>query len=287
MDAYAIGLIDNANLVYTIATDPTGDHLTAPTGYALTPGKSFMDAYWTGVRFFREREHGFHFSAEATYLFGRIEANVDKTSNGASADDDNSLNISAWGFEGFAGYTWNTATNPTVKGGVTYASGSDAGDLQNGNYHTFFTPAGEVHPRLGLMDLVDASNILAFNLGYTGSYNCHSWGVDLYHFELPEVDPLVDFAFVSQLAPAGDDLSKELGQEVDLWYNYQYSEHMVAQFAVAYFNAGDFIRDRNRCGVPFAAGGAGDCNPDTDLSDATSIRTNDAWRVYANLLVRF
>ena len=111
------------------------------------------------MRFFREREHGFTFSAEATYQFGHVEASLDNDGDGL--EDDDKLSIGAWGLETYFAYTWDTPTNPSIKGGLTYATGSDANDYEDGDSATFFTPAGEVHPRLGLMDLVDATNIVA------------------------------------------------------------------------------------------------------------------------------
>jgi len=283
MDAYFLALNDDSNLVYNVSAQDDGIiGYDAFDFYSIESDRSFLDAYWAGVRFFREREHGFHFSAELTYLFGNIEANLDNDGDGAF-DDDDSLSIGAFGFESFAGFTWDTPTNPTVKGGITWCEGSDVNDYEHGDYNTFFTPAGEVHPRLGMMDLVDASNILAFNLGYAGSHKRHSWGVDLWHFEFDEVDPFVeDFTVHDVNLEDGDDLSNELGQEVDLWYNYQYSEHMLAQFAVSYFNVGNYMEDLNRCADEFV----GDCDLDEDGED-TDLQTSDAWRVTANFLVRF
>ena len=190
-----------------------------------------VESSWVGVRFFREALHGWHFSAELAYQFGDI----------ATTD------LSAWAFEGFVGYTWDNPTNAGIHFGLTLATGEDFG---NSDADAFFTPMGEIHPRLGLADNAFLSNIVAYNLGYTGSTGNHSWGVDLFHFELEEDNG----------GPS------ELGQEVDLWYNYQYSKNLVAQFAVAYTNAGNVIEDSN---------------------DAFGINTSDAWRVYTNLLLRF
>ncbi len=193
-------------------------------GMALNDNSALdIESNWLGIRFFREALHGWHFSGELVYQFGDI------------ADRD----IDAFAFEGFVGHTWDTPTNPGVHFGVTMATGDDGG----GDAETFFALAGEVHPRLGLADLIDASNVMAYNLGYTGSKDNHSWGADVFKFDLEEDN-------------GGDD---DMGWELDLWYNYQYSKNLVAQFAVAYFDAGDLY-------------GSG--------ADA-------ATRLYANLLVRF
>jgi hypothetical protein len=271
LDAYLLNLRDQGDLQLDIDTD--GDERIQSAFMDPSENGSYLTSYWAGVRLFRDKETGLHFSAEGTYQWGTLMGEID--------GDDDDFDINAWGFEGFLGWTFDSATHPTIKGGVTYASGSDSGDLVEGDWNTFFTPAGEVHPRLGLFDLVEASNVLAFNLGYAGSHERHSWGVDLWHFEFDNVDPFVEEQMISDIdLYAGNDLDDELGQEVDLWYNYQYSEHMVAQFAVAYFNAGNFQEDVNRCGYDIV------CDP-SDPADADSWSTDDAWRVYANLLVRF
>jgi hypothetical protein len=280
IDAYIMGIIDDVNLEYDVDTfdvDGDGDtDLVSSNGYQLDENDGgLMNAWWLGARVFREREHGFHFSAEGTYLFGSIENEL----NG----NEGNFDLNAWGFEGHLGWTWDTPTNPTIRGGFTYASGTDEDDFADGDYKTFFTPAGEVHPRLGLMDIVDASNVWAANIGYTGSFERHSWGVDLWHFEMAETDPIVEAAFIDPFELAdGDEFDEELGNEVDLFYNYQYSEHMVAHFAVGYFDAGDFIEERNRCGSP-----DGNCDVDAPEDPNDSIQTDNAWRVFANLLVRF
>lgn len=283
MDAYVIGLSDDANIVWNVYAEDDGiDGYDAFNFLSIEGNRSFLDSWWAGVRFFREREHGFTFSAEATYQFGSIETNLDNDGD-FDFNDDDSLSIGAWGLETFFAYTWDTPTNPSIKGGLTYATGSDIDDYESGDSATFFTPAGEIHPRLGMMDLVDASNVLAINLGYAGSANRHSWGVDLWHFEHDEVDPFVEGQVVDNtLYEDGFDLSDEIGQELDLWYNYQYSEHMVAQFAISYFNAGGYFEDLNNC----ADEGFDACDTD-EASEDTDIETSDAWRVYANLLVRF
>jgi len=116
-------------------------------GMALNDNSALdIESNWLGIRFFREALHGWHFSAELVYQFGDI------------ADTD----IDAFAFEGFVGHTWDTPTNPGIHFGVTMATGED---FSNDDADTFFALAGEVHPRLGLADLVDASNVMAYNLG--------------------------------------------------------------------------------------------------------------------------
>ena len=59
----------------------------------------------------------------------------------------------------------------------------------------------------------------------------------------------------------------------------------MVQFALGYFNAGDFINESNRCEYSTSA-----CDEDTNLEDSyedSAIQTSDAWRIYANILLRF
>jgi hypothetical protein len=201
-------------------------------GVALNDN-SFLDIEQNtiGVRFFREALHGWHFSAEMAYQFGDVDG----------------TDLEAWAFEGFVGHTWDTPTNPGIHFGMTMATGNDT---SSSDYERFFALSGEVHPRLGLGDWIDATNIVAWNLGYTGSKDNHSWGVDVFKFDLEEDN-------------GGED---DLGFEVDLWYNYQYSKNLVAQFAIAWFDEGNLIQDSN---------------------DAFGFSSDNAFRLYANLLVRF
>lgn len=285
MDAYIIGESDHRDLVWDLDVDQTlaGNLVlgSTPGVSGTSDGESFKDVWWAGVRFFREREHGLHFSGEVTYQFGNVNADFNDSSN-PIVDDDN-VDIDAWAFEGFMGWTFPGATHPDLHWGFTWASGSDIGNYDNGKSATFFTPAGEIHPRLGLMDLVEASNIQAYNIGYAGMQGNHSWGVDVFHFEMDNVPPEVDLAVLGNgLLDARDEegLDTDLGNELDLYYNYQYTKNLVAQFAVGYFDPGGYIDDYNEC----ANGG---CNVNLVGLPANIISTDGAWRAYANLLLRF
>lgn len=180
------------------------------------------EAYWIGTRFYRQPEWGFHFNAEATYLFGNNDA-----ANYGGADVD----LQSWGFEGHAGYTFDVTGNPDIHGGITWATGDD--DPTDSDNETFFAPFPDPHGRLGFADLVVASNLIAYQIGYAGSWENLAWGVELYNFEMDE-------------APAGTDDS--IAQEVDLWFNYQYSRNLSLQIAYAFFSVDDAIEDAVRAG---------------------------------------
>jgi len=200
-----------------------------------------FDAYWIGARAYSQPEHGLHYNAEFTYEFG----GVDRLGGVILAD---SLDLQAYGFEGSAGYTWDLAGNPDVHGGLTYATGNSEDDIADGDFKAFTAPMPDPHPRLGFADLVTASDLLAYQIGYAGSMDNQAWGIELYRFDLAE-----DFL--------GD---KHLGGEVDVWYAYQYSKNLSVQVVYAWFQSADVIED---------------------IIGANN--SDDAQRIYANLDVKF
>jgi len=196
-------------------------------------------SYWIGFRAFSLPEHGLHYNAEFTYQMGDISRYA-----GVNLADD--MNLSAYGFEGSVGYTWDLAGNPDVHGGLTYATGDD--DPADNDFDAFVAPLPDPHPRLGFADLVSASNLLAYQIGYAGSMNNQAWGLEVYRFDLAE-----DFM--------GDD---HLGGEIDVWYAYQYSKNLSVQVVAAMFQSADVIEDI-----------VGNNN------------TDDAMRFYTNLVVKY
>lgn len=220
-DVYGIGLKSNFD-----------------AGGTGSPHATNHESYWIGGRVYRAPEWGLHFNAELTYQFGDI------TVVGGTDTD-----IEAYGFEGSIGYTWDVTGNPDIHGGYTWASGDDSGS----DFEQFTPPLQDAHPRLGMADLFFASNIQAIQLGYAGSWENLSWGVELYNFVLDEG---ADFD--------GDgDEDDDLATEIDLWFGYQYSKHLSLQLAYAIVMAEDAIE---------AQVGA-----DND----------DASRFYANLVLRY
>jgi len=171
------------------------------------------ESWWLGARFYRKPEWGFHFNAEGTYQFGQVSAQP------------SDLDIEAWGFEGSLGYTWDVEGNPDLHLGFTYASGDD--DPFDDKEETFAVPNAEIHPRLGFADLFAASNLVAWQIGYAGSWENIAWGVELLHFETAEE------VVVSE---------SELANEIDLWFSYQYSRHLALQVAYAYVSIEDVIK---------------------------------------------
>jgi hypothetical protein len=181
------------------------------------------DAYWIGTRFHRSPEWGFHFNAEVTYMFGEI--NLSKHT--AAAD----LDIDAFGGEAHFGYTFDVTGNPDIHGGITYASGDD--DPTDSDAETFIqpfdtsggaAPYADNHGRLGFADVTTPSNLIAYQIGYAGSWENMAWGIELYTFESESALPGVD---------------DDLGDEIDVWFNYQYSRNLSMQVAYSYVDPGD------------------------------------------------
>lgn len=175
-----------------------------------------LASYWVGGRVYRAPEWGFHFNAEAVYQFGEI-------TTGPTSDVD----IQAFAFEGSAGYTFDVVGNPDIHGGLTWGSGDN--DPTDGDMETFFSITPDNHGRLGFADLFNMSNIMAYQLGYAGSWENLAWGVELYQFEMDE-----------EMASGAD----EYGNEVDLWFSYQYSRNLSVQIAYAFVSIEDAIEEQ-------------------------------------------
>lgn len=204
-------------------------------------GATFHDtlysSYWIGARAYSQPEHGIHYNAEFTYQMGDV------------TDLPEDLDISAYGFEGSLGYTWDLTGNPDVHGGLTYATGDD--NDADGDFEAFIAPLPDPHPRLGFADLITASNLLAYQLGYAGSMENQAWGIEVYRFELAE---------------SAGDASEDLGNEIDVWYAYQYSKNMSLQLVYSILLTGDAIQD---------------------AVEAAGFASDDAQRFYANVVVKY
>ena len=204
-----------------------------------------LHSYWIGGRFFRNVEHGFHFSAEGTYQFGDIN-DPDVTGQ--------ELDIDAFAFELMGGWTWDVKSNPDLHAGYTIAGGDD--DPEDGDYDMFFQAFPDFHPRAGAADFITAiSNIEIIQLGYTGSYENQSWGIELYNFDWDE-SPI----------HGGDE---SLGNEYDIWYAYEYTKHLSVEATYGLFDPGDGYEDY------------------MEYYMERELPMDDAWRFYVNLLLRF
>lgn len=129
--------------------------------------------------------------------------------------------------EGEVSYMWGTGRSHMVHIGYTLASGDeDDTDTDDDEFDPLFQ---DFHYRLGLADLFDTRNISAIEVGYAMKVSdSHKWGVDVYEFTAAEDG-------VNSATPGVDDL----GNELDVWYKFKYSENVTFNASLALYMPGD------------------------------------------------
>lgn len=214
-------------------------------------------------------KNGFEWNAEASYQFGDFQPcaapfpfNIDIAGGGTLACSNGSaafpkLDQKAWVFEGSFGYAWHGGkTDQKIWGGYTMASGdSDPNDKDNESFVPLFT---DFHNRLGYADLFTISNIQALSVGWRVNVDDkHGFGVALWNFkqdntEAGSVSPLTfgstgsalaDPCFNGTTPPPGQSCNDDLGNEVDLFYDYNMTENFSFNTALSWFDPGDAIKD--------------------------------------------
>ncbi len=195
--------------------------------------------------------------------------------------DGDTCDAGGWVFEGYAGYTWEGSTDHTIWGGVTIASGDD--DPNDGDQDAFMPLYTDFHKRLGYADLWALSNIEAIYIGYKGMVeDRHGYGATLYMFSKAENEgttwsPLTGFGgpFID-CPPFGgttSDCDDDLGTEIDLFYNYYFSNNFSFDVAWSIVDPGDAVED-HFCGVGVSA-----CTDDEG--------SDTAWRLTYQARARF
>ena len=200
----------------------------------------------------RDGDSGFVWNAEAAFQAGTI-GNL-----GFNGDD---ADIAAFGFEGWFGYNWHSGENDhTLQGKVYYGSGDD--DPTDDEANAFDTLAQDFHDstnRLGVADVVAGSNVMAISLGYNFAHGPHSVLVEVFDFLTAEpaqaahlnVNPTAvgfspfslpgDFDGVA-VTPNGND-EDQIGQELDVVYNFDYTDNLSFGAGLGYFMPGQAIED--------------------------------------------
>lgn len=167
--------------------------------------------------------------------------------------------ISAWGGEGMFGYNWNTGDNDhRVYGHAYLASGDhDPADDKSNEFDPLFQ---DFHERLGRADLVQGTNVTSVGIAYQANYGeKHAAGIDIMAFAINRpmesatvlastagrFDGFAIPATINNSDPAIDSSEDDLGQEVDLWYDYYYSKNVSFGVILASFMPGDAIKQVN------------------------------------------
>jgi hypothetical protein len=233
-----------------------------------------------GIRWGREKPGTSHYlwNLELAWQDGRI--GKDPMNSFIPGQDST---IAAWGGEGWFGYNFHTGASDqklTVHGYL----GTGERDLADSERNDFQVLFQDVHPRLGRMDLVQGTNIESLGLAYEGLWReRHGAGVDLMAFRINQAPtaetqlalPAGDFSGAGFIIPATevsnppDPAADELGSEIDLWYDYYYSENLAFQVLLGAFLPGDAITQINV-----------DTTTGQELDDP-------AWRVAAQARLRF
>jgi len=256
---------------------------TQNTG-AITGSQDRGGIYTIGGRWGKmvHGQSGWSWNAEASYQFGDFSCYFfgnNPTGDCSATNTKQTLDQKAWVFEGALGYTWhNGGTDQKVWGGTTWASGDDDPNDQD---QSAFTPLyTDFHNRLGYADLFTISNIQAYNVGYKLTLDDkHVFGATYYIFKAmeTETDTLSPLTFgltgdaVADACASGGGIScsKDLGQELDLYYNYNMTENFSFDTAISWFDPGDAVEDH------WSGFGAEDAGGDA------------AWRLTAQARARF
>ena len=219
-----------------------------------TSGTGREDLFTFGARAgqHRDGDSGFVWNAEAAFQTGTI-GNL-----GVGGDD---ANVSGLGFEGWFGYNWHTGeSDHTLQGKVYYGSGDDDPTDDNADaFNPLFQDFHDATNRLGAADMVQGSNVMAISLGYNFKHGAHDVLVEAFDFHTAEANQAAhlnvsdtqvgffpgsvpgDFDGVAITPNANDEDS--IGQELDVVYNFAYTENLSFGAGLGYFMPGQAIQD--------------------------------------------
>jgi hypothetical protein len=236
-----------------------------------TEGVGEAGIYTIGARTGRAdiEESGFVWNIEVAGQFGTL-GKVFPVAAITSDDAD----VSAFGGEGLFGYEWVNGLDQVVFLRGYYASGD--GDVTDDSAEAFQPFFQDFHNRLGIADIVPNSNIISASVGYGLQGERHGFGVELFTFMLAETMQASRFsaAFpfgvsdtqvghgISEVAgdcafwapdcgglavtPQGASVDEDaLGTEIDLRYDFIYSENLEFNVGLAWFQPGDAIELAN------------------------------------------
>ncbi len=246
--------------------------------------------YTAGARWGHKVEHGkggFGWNLEGSYQFGDFQpcaAGLTTVGGfifgpGAPACVEDTLDMKAWVLEGSLGYTWSQGkTDQKLWGGLTWASGDD--DPADEDMEAFMPLYNDFHRRLGYADLFAVTNIESYNIGYKVNVDeRHIFGGTFWLFNQAEtetgtVSPLTFVSTGETLADScvsggGVSCDDDLGQELDLFYDYNLTENFSFDLFLAWFEPGQAIEDH------WSGFGAVDAGEDA------------AWRFNAQARARF
>jgi len=225
---------------------------------ALVPGDDRGKIYTIGGRWGRmiEGKSGFVWNAEASMQFGDFQPCA-APAPFTGACSTSAFDQSAFVFEGAFGYVFHSGdVDHKFWGGYTLASGDDdATDEDNSSFVPLYT---DYHNRLGYADLFTISNIQAISAGWKMSINDkHVIGATFWNFsqdntEAGTVSPLTGVTLAASCT--GSSCNDDLGNELDVFYDYHMTENFSFDTALSWFSSGDAIEDNFSSFGAFAGG---------------------------------
>jgi hypothetical protein len=182
-------------------------------------------------------KNGFDFSGELAVQFGDWSCDLNP---GTCPAGETSIDISAWILEGWAGYSFDGANmDQRVHAYLLWASGD--GDPDDEDWEAFVPLYGNVHERLGYADQFLPTNIEAYSVGCTATIaSKHTVEADFWLFKRAEEDQgTVSPTTLFTVADSGTDT--DLGQELDVWYEYAMTPNFTLSAGSAWFDPGDGV----------------------------------------------
>ncbi len=152
-----------------------------------------------------------------------------------------SEDISAFMLSGEAVYTLPQTTNSTVSLTVDFASGDDDAGGEVNTFNQLF-PLG--HAYFGAIDTVARQNIIDISAAFSTKTSARSFfKVAVHNFSRADrADALYNAG--GGVVRAGDiTASKDIGNEIDLSFNYSFTPELSFAFGYSQLFAGDFLSD--------------------------------------------
>jgi hypothetical protein len=200
------------------------------------------DSYWVfGALLDYMTDMGLHLYAEGT-----LESGTEHY------DADTKWDWSALGFYAGGFYEFDSEVEPFLGVEFNYASGTEAADLDNSEWKTFFSPFGSFSDFMGRMNFVGWSNTatLRFSGGLTPTEGL-DLAIDFYMFKLAKDE---DYAYFNHnFAMFYEDMSvwpgdmvdgvfdKSVGTEIDFFANYTVEEGVDVEGGLGIFSPGDYF----------------------------------------------
>ncbi|MGH9866715.1 MAG: alginate export family protein [Candidatus Polarisedimenticolia bacterium] len=229
-------------------------------GPPIDPGQDRGKIYTIGGRWGRTMigETGFLWNIEAAIQTGDVQPCVNTSfpfPTGVCFDE--AIDLSAQVAEAAFGFNWHGGkTDQKVWVGGVYASGDDGIpiDPTEDELEAYQPLFPDFHNRLGLMDLLNVTNVISLSAGYQINVDDrHIFGVQFYDFSKAEEND-TNFSPLTgvQITPSVADClvftgveceNDSIGQELDLWYTYAMTNNFSFDTAVTYFNPGDAVED--------------------------------------------